>query len=365
MGAAAIFGLSYSLSSPLIASSLEARGYSEMVISVHAAMYATGVLCMALLLPRLSLRWTPRALVVAALLTTALTLLAFSAFDNVWLWFVLRLVLGCAAETLFVMTEVWINGLSVEAARGRTLATYTALLSLGMAVGPGVLSVVGAGTGAYVFGAVMACVSAVLAGMPMVMGPAVDAAHRTSTAGCWKLAPLALAATVLNAAVETAGLTFMTPYAMAQGWSQPMALRLITCLLMGAVLLQPLIGWLADRVERRALALKLALCSALLALVWPVMLGWPVAAFVMLFVWGGLFVGIYTIMLTVVGARFRGAQLVGVYSAMSVAWGVGALAGPVFAGIAMTVHVSLGLPLFIAMACGAFAIAMSSTRSAA
>ena len=364
MAAAAVFGLSYSLTSPLIAANLGARGFGEAVMGLHAAMHALGVLCMAPLLPRLSLAHTPRTLVVAALLSTAAALVSIAATDNVAAWFVLRFILGCAAETLFVMTEVWINGLSVEQARGRTLATYTALLSLGMAIGPGVLSLVGTGAMAYVIGATMAGLAAAFVAMPGVMVPPRHDDACARTWDYWKLAPLALAATVLNAAVETAGLTFIGPYAMDHGWSQTLALRLITCLLVGAVLLQPLVGWIADRLDRRSLACGLAWCSSVLALAWPVVLATPALAFGMVFIWGGLFVGIYTAMLTLVGARFRGAQLVGIYSVMGIAWGVGALAGPVLAGIAMSLHASFGLPCFIAVACAVFALAMRFTRSA-
>nr|WP_199045238.1 MFS transporter [Dyella sp. ASV24] len=363
MAAAAVFGLSYSLSSPLIATHLEARGYSDVVIGVNASMHALGVLCMAFVLPRLSLSWSTRTLVVTSLLATAGALLLLMMVDDVRAWFVFRFVLGCAAETLFVMTEVWINGLSVEEARGRTLATYTALLSLGMAIGPGVLSVVGVGAFAYVLGAGMAVLAAGCAALPMLIVP-LGHGDPVRASECWKLAPLALGATVLNAAVETAGLTFIAPYAMEQGWTQAMGMRLLTCLLVGAVLCQPLVGWVADRMDRRALALRLAVCSAALALVWPLAIRWPVVAFALVFVWGGLFVGIYTVMLTLVGARFRGPQLVGIYSAMGIAWGVGALGGPVLAGVAMSTHAALGLPVFIALLCGAFAVAVSTNKDA-
>jgi hypothetical protein len=39
------------------------------------------------------------------------------------------------------------------------------------------------------------------------------------------------------------------------------------------------------------------------------------------FVWGGLFVGIYTVKLAIVGQRFSGSDLVGIYGIMGFAWG--------------------------------------------
>jgi hypothetical protein len=39
-------------------------------------------------------------------------------------------------------------------------------------------------------------------------------------------------------------------------------------------------------------------------------------------------------MLTIVGSRFKGGELVGIYAVMGMTWGLGALLGPALAGIA-------------------------------
>ena len=51
--AATIFGLSYSLSAPLIAMSLGASGHSGSYIGLNAAMHALGVLLIAPVMPTL------------------------------------------------------------------------------------------------------------------------------------------------------------------------------------------------------------------------------------------------------------------------------------------------------------------------
>ena len=87
--------------------------------------------------------------------------------------------------------------------------------------------------------------------------------------------------------------------------------------------------------------------------------------FALLFLWGGLFVGIYTIMLAIVGSRFSGNELVGIYAGMGVVWGVGALLGPALAGLAMqaTTH---GLVYVVALSCALFmAFAMAARRVSA
>jgi MFS family permease len=353
---ATIFGLTYSLTAPLIALDLAERGLGETAIGLNAAMHAVGVLLTAPLLPRLVARFGARRMVVGALILSAVVVMLFPAMPLIWLWFPLRLLLGCAAETLFVLSETWINHLSAEATRARAMATYTAALSLGFAAGPLILSVVGTdGALPYAIGAVLVACAIPLVATKRVAAPHFGEAPTGGPLRYLRLAPVAIAATILNAAVETAGMSFLALYAMGAGWTEAEAPRLITALMVGAILLQLPIGWLGDRMERRRLVLALGVVSALGALLWPFVLHDPVLSYATLFIWGGAFVGIYTIMLTLVGSRFQGTDLVGIYAVMGLAWGVGALLGPALAGFSMGIATH-GLPIFAALACAGFCV---------
>lgn len=359
---AAIFGLTYGLSAPLIALNLAQQGLGESTIGLNAAMHALGVLIVAPILPGLTARLGAAAMAFAALAGAALLLALFPALPVLWLWFPLRLALGIVSETLFVISETWLNQLSEETSRARTMALYTATLSLGFALGPLILVLAGS-TGALPFligsGVALLAMLVLLLARPRALP--IDPPPPLRPWQILRLAPLAIAATALNAALETAGLSLLALYAIAQGWGETPATLLISALMTGAILLQLPIGWLGDRFDRRRLVLVLAGISAAGALAWPLVLGHAWLAYPLLFVWGGAFVGIYTLMITIVGSRFQGGALIGIYAVMSVAWGVGALLGPVLGGAAMeaTPH---GLPLFAALACAAFAGVLIRSR---
>ncbi len=95
---AAVFGLTYGLTAPLIALNLAEQGYGETLIGANAAMYAVGALVAAPLLPPLVAHFGARAMVLGALLLAAATIASFPTVPSVWLWFPLRLAVGCAAE---------------------------------------------------------------------------------------------------------------------------------------------------------------------------------------------------------------------------------------------------------------------------
>jgi len=356
IGVAMIFGMTYSLTSALIALDLAERGLSEAVIGANAAMHAVGVLAMAFLLPRIAAFLGLRNSIVGALLIAAVLLILFPLLPFLWAWFVLRALLGAASETLFVLSETWLNAIIPDATRARMMAAYTAALSVGFALGPLILSIVGSdGFIAYGLGAALAAAAGVLLMLPFIIKVHFPAPEHSNPLRYMRLAPIAMAATALNAAVETSGLTFLTLYAMSAGWQEADATRLMTCMMLGAIVLQLPLGWLGDKVDRKKLIIALATLSALGALAWPLALVSQWMTYALLFVWGGLFVGIYTMMLAIIGSRFSGANIVGIYAGMGVFWGAGALFGPPLAGLSMhaTTH---GLVFFVAVACAAFAL---------
>ncbi|AWK88243.1 MFS transporter [Azospirillum thermophilum] len=359
---AMMFGLTYSLSAALIALDLVARGLSETMIGANVAMHAVGVLATAMVLPRIVARVGMRRLVILALVLAALVLAAFPAAPFLWLWFPLRFLLGTSSEILFVLSETWTNSLSTEDTRARSMAAYTAALSVGFAVGPLILSVIGStGYTPYLLGSAITLAAAAFIASPKVVAPEFEKPAAGSPLRFMQLAPVAMSATVLNAAIETAGLSFLAIYAVNLGWPEDSATRLMSCMMIGAILLQLPIGWLGDKMDRIALVGALAALSALGALVWPVALKNEIATYALLFVWGGAFVGIYTIMLTVVGSRFAGSELIGIYAVMGLMWGVGALVGPVAAGAAMEMSFH-GLAFFAATACAAFLLSVVMAR---
>ncbi|WP_206818514.1 hypothetical protein, partial [Chroococcus sp. FPU101] len=75
------------------------------MIGANASMQAVGALVIAPFLPGLAWRTGPKLPISIALLSAATIMALFPIMPSVWLWFPLRLALGAASETLFVMTD--------------------------------------------------------------------------------------------------------------------------------------------------------------------------------------------------------------------------------------------------------------------
>ncbi|HDO7145028.1 MFS transporter [Klebsiella pneumoniae] len=350
-----IYALTYGLSSPLIALQLKENNITESIIGINAAMHALGVFTIAPFLPYIFNKYEPKAILLVSLSSSAILIMLFQ-HTNFYVWFLLRFGIGVFTEIIMVLTETWISDTTTEDARGKTIALYTAGISLGFAIGPLILLFTGTDTNiAFVIGFLFVIVAMIFVYFSTLSKPFHEKTEKISMLATYKIAAVAILATVLNSTIEVMGMNFLALYAVNVGWDVSKAITLISVLMFGAIILQIPIGWLSDKIDRLKLVFYLSVASSLGALIWPFSFDVPIITYTLLFIWGGLFVGIYTVTITWIGSQYSGNKLSSIFATMSVAWGVGALLGPVLGGAAMelTTH---GIPLITALLCLLFSI---------
>jgi MFS family permease len=357
-------GCGMGLSLPLLSLIMDAHGVSKTVIGLNAAL---GSLALMAATPFIS-GWAARMGVVPFLcvcyLAVALSLLAFRATDVLALWFLLRVTLNVGLQGLFLVSELWINQIAPEALRGRLVGLYGAIVSMGFAIGPLILQIMGTtGWGPFVAGAALISLAAIPLLVAHKVVPAIHASPATAMAGYFFKAPSATLAVLAYGAVEMAMAAFLVLYGVQQGASQVSATLLITAWGLGNFLLQFLIGWVSDLMDRRLVLIGCGIVGILGALAlpfapmdpdWTVML----PAMALVFVWGGAIAGLYTVGLAHLGSRFQGAHLSAANAAFAFLYGIGTLAGPAAGGVAMDVWPPHGLvaaaaiimTLYVAMA---------------
>ncbi len=344
---AAVFGLQQGVSYPLLALILEAAGHSRTLIGLNAAMLPLGLIVAAPLVGPATRRLGAggTALVSCGLMIAALVVLA--ATRDLGAWFVARFLLGVGVNGVYVVSETWLNLLVPKAVRGRWLAIYATSLAAGFALGPTLLLATGT-DGPAPFAATIAITAATAALVAVVTPrlPPVRFEPGQSLKAFVPLAPLLLLAVGGAAAFDQAVLTFLPIYVLEIGASATAAQLAITALALGNVALQWPIGWLADSVSRRAAMLVCTTLTAAGALLLPLadVGGWLWA---LVFVWGGLAYGTYTVALIELGDRFTGGLLLAGNAAFALMWGVAGLVGPSGVGVAMDLAGPLGLPLVL------------------
>ncbi|WP_170990164.1 MFS transporter [Aquamicrobium sp. LC103] len=334
-----VVGIAIGLGVPLLSVILETRGYSATTIGANTAVAGIASIVAAPfaipLAARFGVVWTMLAMIVAG----GIAFVGFYAAPAFWMWFPLRAILHFALTVLFILSEFWISSSAPPHRRGLVLGLYATVLSLGFAFGPWLFAQVGS-SGFLPFGIAFALV--MLAAVPVLAAyresPSIRSKGESNTglARYIFLVPMATAAVLVFGAVETGGFALFPVYGARIGYSEADAALLLTAVGLGNVLLQIPLGLLSDRMpDRRYL---LAVCAAvglagMIAL--PFTAGhWPLSAAI-LFAWGGVVAGLYTIGLAHLGSRLSGRDLASANAAFVFCYGVGMLLGPQFIGIGM------------------------------
>lgn len=329
-----VFALSSGFSYPALALNLEARGYSAGEIGLPASASGVGHVVIGLMAPLLAVRFGMWRLVLAALLVTGCSVIAYGFIAPLWPWIPLRFLHGGASALLFIISESLLIELSPVHLRGRLVGTYAALNSLFFAIGPALIPLIGfVGPSPYVMvGAIL-----LLLGLPAVLlrgaGRPPEPVAIAEIARTMSVIPLLLAAVWVFGFFDGVFLSLWGPYAIARGITADEAAVLLAVAGIGNVALQPLLGWLADRWPKRLLFLGCiaGTLAGAVALPWLDLrepwLTWPVLA-----AWGTFAFGIYTVSLTIVGGVLSGTRLVAANAGFGVMWGAGALVGPGLVG---------------------------------
>ena len=331
----ALVGFSITLVFPYLALKLAAEGYSRLYIGIATGIGGIANILVAPLVPSLAKRFGVQSVIVAALLTATLCLFLFDPFPYPAVDLTLRFLTGAAIGSLFIMGEFWINAAAPDQHRGLILGIYGSFLAIGFAAGPMVLDFVGTDTPAALHVGAGVFIAALLPVVLMTKGaPDLEGGSGANVMSFLLSAPIATIAGLLFGMIEPSALNLLPVYGLGIGLPLTEATALVSAMALGNMLQIPL-GLLADRIDRRVMLLGCGLGGAVLALSLPALSATPWALLTGIFLWSGIASGFYTIGLTLLGARFRGADLAHANATFVILYSVGLLIGPPIVGAAM------------------------------
>jgi MFS family permease len=344
-------GLSIGLMIPLTSIVLEQRGITFIAIGLNATVYSLAILLTGPFLPAIIHRIGLLKSMFTGALLSGVFVVCLSLNDSLWLWFMLRFCMGFSGGMHWVGSEAWINEMAPEQRRGRIVGAYATIWSMGIATGPLVLKFIG------VDGALPFIVSGCLMGtaaLPLLLVPKVKNNHiaptRQLVLRMVYLAPVAMGAGFFSGFLETSVLALLPVYALHKGIETAYALVLVSIFAVGSFANQPIIGWIAEKITYRTIAVFVAAISSLVVPFLPFYLHFPILTGSLLFVWGGAVGGYYTLGMFNVGQCFKGSDLTAASSMFVMAYTAGMVVGPLFCSASMQVAGPSGLLVLPAIA---------------
>ena len=138
--AISLAGIVAGINLPLSTLTLKSWGISSSIIGLAASMMGLSAAVTTPFLPRMVNRFGQINVLRVSLITLPLAILALPLFQNLYAWFFFRFIIGLAATIIWVLSEIWINSFAEDKNRGRIIAIYTSLLSLGFIIGVLIMS---------------------------------------------------------------------------------------------------------------------------------------------------------------------------------------------------------------------------------
>lgn len=335
--------------SPLVGVQLVSRGASPELIGFVTSAYFGGFLAGTLTCHRLIDRVGHiRAFSVFAVIASNGALLHL-VLETPYAWLVLRALIGYGVAGQFVIAESWLNDKATSETRGRVFALYMVVSWAVSGIGPLGLNLPDP-DGRILFALVAFAMAAALIPMALTRVGNPEIGHRThfGIARLYRISPLGVFACFASGLVNTALWGLMAVYTEAAGYSEQQLSVLLSVSVIGALLVQFPVGFMADRFGRRPLMLAIALAGIALA---GAVIVWGQDSF-------GLLLGLIVLLASVIAPLYalgvgqtndyiERKDFVAASSGLLFAWGVGAVAGPTVAGAVMRPLGGAGLFVFV------------------
>lgn len=343
-------GIALGLGLPLLSVVLQKAGISATMIGLNSAMAGIASIAIAPFCTGLAQRFGVADTMLVAVAAAALSAMGFYWAPEFWIWFPLRVSFHAAITVLFILSEFWINAAAPSSRRGFILGIYATVLSLGFATGPLLFSVMGS-DGVLPFAVGTAII--VAAAIPIFMARSESPVIVNRPSGPFLkfvfLVPTATAAVFVFGAVESGGFALFPIFSSRIGFSESDGALLLTMIGLGNVLFQIPLGLLSDRVRDRRILLFICAAVGLVGcLLLPILSSnwWLLAS--VLFVWGAVVAGLYTVGLAHLGSQLVDGDLASANAAFVFCYAIGMLIGPQIIGLAMDVVGSSGFAYSLA-----------------
>lgn len=347
------------LQSSLVSLRASFEGFRGLEIGVIASSYFAGFLAGA----KLGTAWIRRvghvrAFAAFASIASIMVLLHVLAI-SVPVWIVARLLTGVCLAGLLVTIESWLNRSAPRGARGRVLSVYMVVNVAAYAVGQ-LLLVVAPIESFELFAIVSVMLSAAL--LPVILS-------RRAKVEVVEVLPLPLRRLVERApAAAVASAMAGLAWGAIAGWSPVVAARLglrgievtafIGLFMVGHLLIEPLVGSVSDRFDRRLILTTIASLGTGAAAL-GVLAGTQATLLILLGILiGALTLPMYSLSIAVAGDNLEPQELVAASGALVRINGVGAASGPLLAAAATAASIS---GFYVLLAAGSALTAVAGT----
>ena len=336
MIAIALVGVMVGINLPLSSLTLKTWGVTSVVIGFSASMVGLATVFITPFFSKLINRFGQIQIMRFCLIILPISILFLPAFKNIYIWFFLRFIIGIAATGIWLLSEVWINAFAEDKHRGKVIAVYSSVISLGFIIGVLIMSFISIESGGGFYVSAFISIVAAIPLWNMTDLPDYDVVEDISFYTYLVTAPGLMGSSWMMGFLYagTAALLpiFALPY-VQDDYSQ--SSRTVAWLASGELTLPLIVGWMADRYDKARLMIYISSISVLSLAILPMIFNVPFLRFLLLFIIGGTIMSFYSLGLTLLGQEFKGKVLASANACFIFFLSLGEILGPPVIGKAM------------------------------
>lgn len=314
------------------------EGFSTFQLSVIMSAYFLGFLGGSRVAPEM-IRRVGHVRVFSALGSMISAVLVLYPMVLDWTaWALFRVVIGFCFSGIYVTAESWLNNTASNETRGQALSAYMIVQMLGIIASQGLLAMGDPeGFGLFIIPSVLVS----LAFMPILLAatpaPTFDSVKAMSFVQLFRTSPLGCAGMLLTGGVFSAMFGMASVYGAMSAMTIAQIAIFVAAMYVGGLVLQYPIGWLSDRMDRRALILWMSAAGAgvmLVAALIPLPFLFEVVVAMLL---GGIINPLYSLLIALTNDHLKKEDMPGASAGLIFLNGFGAIFGPLVAGWLMGV----------------------------
>lgn len=345
----------------------EAEGFSTFALSIVMSGYFLGFLFSSRFTPEL-IRRVGHVRVFAALGSMiSAVLVAYPVLIEPWAWTVGRVIIGFCFCGVYITAESWLNDASSNENRGKSLSLYMITQMAGIVFAQWIVSQ-GDISGYVLF--IIPSILVSLAFAPVLLSvrpmPAFASTKPMKLRDLIKASPLACFGMFMLGGVFSAQFGMSAVYGSRVGLTVNEISLFISAIYVAALVLQYPIGWLSDRMDRRALIVWISMIGAAGSMIAFVLPGSYLLIVISGAIVGGMSNPLYALLIAYANDYLEKDDMAAASGGLLFINGVGAIAGPLTVGFIMDRLGNNGFWLYTAVlmaSVGAYGIYRATQRS--
>lgn len=340
----AAWAFSFGLGAPLASLWLSDAGQADSIVGLNTGVYYLGIAVTALAVPRL-MRRMGRCCPLLGFVLSGATVILFPWAGSLLGWFALRSLSGISAAMSLIPLETYVHRLSPAGQRSANFGFYAVAIAIGWALGNliGLQMYDSAAFAAFAVGGFvpLAAVPLLWLGLSWPEEPAAERGEGVPIP--WRRSLLSFGSAWGQGFLEGSMVSLLPIYLLFLGLSKSAVSWLTSGIMIGVILLQVPVAWLADRLGRVRVLLGCHLIVLAGLIVLPFCSG-PFVLPVCLFLVGACSGAFYPLGLSLLGEQVRDAALARANACYLALNCLGSLIGPIVTGFVMDCYGKTAMP---------------------